>query len=87
MVNYVYRVHYKTTLCCSNLILSSSLSLPKCLAILISPFPPVDCFSCFIWLMFCVYAICDCRLLLPVLARTLEEMFNHNDDYYFSTNQ
>ena len=24
-----------------------------------------------------------CRLLLPVLARTLEEMFNLNDDYYF----
>ena len=67
MVNYVYRVHYKTTLCCSNLILSSSLSLPKCLAILISPFLPADCFS----------------FLKPVLARTLEQMFNLDDDYYF----
>jgi hypothetical protein len=30
-----------------------------------------------------VYAMCASRLLLPVLARTLEEMFNLNDDYYF----
>ena len=34
-------------------------------------------------LMFCVYAMCDCRLLLPVFARTLEEMLNLNGDYYF----
>ena len=79
MVNYVYRVHHKTTLCCSNVILPSSLSLSKCLAILISPLPPVDCFSYFIY---CVYAICDCRLLLPVLAGTLEEMINPNDDIF-----
>ena len=92
MVNYVYRVHHKTTLCCSNVILLFSLSLRKCLytlllklhvTLLLEPpqtscdidIPPVDCFSCFIFLMFCVYAMCDCRPLLPVLARTLEEMF------------
>ena len=35
------------------------------------------------WNTTCVSAMCDCRLLLPVLARTLEEMFNLNDDHYF----
>ena len=31
--------------------------------------------------------LCVTRLLLPVLARTLEEMFNLNDDYYFHNMQ
>ena len=57
MANYTYSVHHKTTLCRSNVTLHSSLSLPKCLAILISPLPPADCFSCIIFLMFCVYAM------------------------------
>ena len=56
--------------------LNISLFLPKCLAILISPLAPSDWFSCFIFLMLCVNAMCDCRLMLPVLARSLEEMFN-----------
>ena len=56
--------------------LNISLFLPKCLAILISPLAPSDWFSCFIFLMLCVNAMCDCRLMLPVLARSLEDMFN-----------
>ena len=100
MVNYVYRVHHKTTLCFSNVILLFFLSLPKSLftlllklkiTLLLEPpqmfcdidIPPAGYFSCFIFLMFCVYAMCDCRVLLPVLARTLEEVFNLNDDSYF----
>ena len=44
--------------------------------------PPAACFS-FVFLTFCVYSMCDCTLLLPVLAMTLEEMLILNDDYYF----
>ena len=85
MVNYVFRVHHKTTLCCSNLILLSSLSLPKCLVILISPSPlptvlvGLCCFVCVCVCVcvcacacVCVSAMYDCR---PVLSRTLEIWF------------
>ena len=90
MVNYVYRVHHRTTLCCSNVILLSSWSHPKCLYTLLLklninilleppkmscdidiPLPPCGMISFFNF----SYVLCDCRLLLPVLARTLEEMF------------
>jgi hypothetical protein len=40
----------------------------------IPPFPLWTVLVVFIFLMFCVYGMCDCRLLLPVLDRTLEEM-------------
>ena len=78
---YVYRVHHKNTLWCSNF--PTSLSLSKFLAMLLSPLPPCGLFELFYFSYVCVHAMCDCRLLLPVLARTLEEMFNLNDDYYF----
>ena len=47
--------------------------------------PPCGLFTFFYSsYVLCVgYAMCDCRLLLPVLARKPEEMFNLNDDYYF----
>ena len=102
MVNYVYRVHHKTTLCCSNVILLFSLSLRKCLytlllklniTLLLEP-PEMSCdidiswptVSCFIFVIFCVYAICDCRLLLPFLARSLVEMFNLNNVFFVHAN-
>ena len=48
------------------------------------PPPPCGLFKLFFSSYASVYAMCDSRLLLPVLARTLEEMFNLNDDYIFN---
>jgi hypothetical protein len=80
-VNYVYRAPQDYTL-----LLKLNITPPWASPTVLQYwYPPSPLRTVLVVLFFlcCVYAMCDCRPVLPVLARTLEEMFNLNDDYHF----